>query len=357
MLISRRLVTSIALAALAVLAPAVARAETRGRLLTERLASTVLRDNRIDLDTNRVVKVYLPPGYETSGRPYPVVYYLHNVGWDAERMFQDGNVIGLLERAFAAGVVGEFILVAADYTTPTGGSVFENSPVSGRWLDFTVDELVPFVDGRFRTRRHRDSRAVVGDFFGGRGALRLAMLRADLFGSVYALHPVATGSGPLPVTYLDIDWKRIHAARTPADVAGAGRTQLFLMLSQAFLPNPNRPPFYCDFFVELRDGVPTYHPENAAKLRKGFHIDEALDEAAPNLRSLRGLAFDWGRFDSVTAHVVANQALSRKLDDLAIPHEAEEYRGGPFDRTWTADGRFYTRVLPFLAKALVFRDN
>jgi S-formylglutathione hydrolase FrmB len=357
MLMSRRLLMTGAVAALALLVPVVAHPETRGRLLTERLASTVLRDNLVGLDTNRVVKIYLPPGYETSGQSYPVVYFLHNIGWDAERMFQDGNVVSLMERAFANGVVGEFILVAADYSTKTAGSVYENSATSGRWLDFTVDELVPFIDERFRTRRHRDSRALVGDFMGGRGALQLAMLRADLFGSVYALHPVATGTGQLPWPYVEIDWRRLHAARSPADLAGTGRTQLFLTISQAFLPNPNRPPFYCGFFMELRNGEPAYHADNAVKLKKGFLLEETLDQAAANLRSLRGLAFDWGRFDTVTAHVVANQTFSRKLEDLAIPHEAEEYRGGPWDRNWTADGRFYTRVLPFLSRALVFRDN
>ena len=138
--------------------PQKAAAPGHGTLVTEKLASAILRENRIGLDPERRVKVFLPPGYAESGKSYPVVYYCHSIFWNPEKMFESGNLVGLLERGFAEGVVGEFIFVAADYSTPTTGSVYENSPVSGRWLDFTARELVPFIDGRFRTLRHRDSR-------------------------------------------------------------------------------------------------------------------------------------------------------------------------------------------------------
>ncbi len=161
-------------------------------------------------------------------------------------------MVKLLERGFANEVVKEFVLVVADYSTPTTGSVYENSPVSGRWLDFTVQELVPFIDKNFRTLRHRDSRAVVGDFMGGRGALKLAMVHAEVFSVVYALHPVATGTGRMPWVTLPIDWEKIHQAQSLTDLGEDIPTRLFVTISQGFLPNVERPPFYCDFFH--RDG-------------------------------------------------------------------------------------------------------
>lgn len=325
-----------------------------GTLVTEQLASSILKENRIGLKTIRDVKVFLPPGYAQSHRPYPVVYFLHNTWWSPNQMFHEGHVVKLLERGFAKQVVKEFIFVVADYTTPTTGSIYENSPVSGRWLDFTVDELVPFIDKRFRTLPDRNSRAVVGDFFGGRGALKLAMVHADVFSVAYALHPVATGNGPSAWTFVQIDWPRIHQAKSFAEVGSDGRTQLFVTISQAFLPNLERPPFYCDFFMEMKDGRPTLDVENTRKTKAGFLLEETLNESAANLRTMRGLAFDWGRFDSNYAHVDANRTFSRLLEDLDVEHEAEEYRGGPWDRLWTDDGRFYTRVLPFLSRHLVF---
>jgi S-formylglutathione hydrolase FrmB len=328
----------------------------RGTIVTEHLASEVLRENRTGLETNRIVKVYLPPGYDNSGKSYPVVYFCHSLNWSAPQVFEDGNMAKQLERAFAGGVVGEFIMVAADYTSPTMGTLYENSPVSGRWLDFTADELVPFIDGKFRTIRNRDSRALAGDFMGGRGVLQLAMVHADLFGVAYAMHPVATGTGFLPINYIDVDWPRIHQASNYAELAGLGRTQIFVMICQAFLPNPSRPPFFCDFPMELVNGELQIHPENNRALQKGFLLDETLDEFAANLRTMRGLAFDWGRYDPTQAHVYANQAFTKKLGDLAIPHEAEEFSGSPWDQYWGEHGRFATRVLPFFARHLAFAE-
>lgn len=329
----------------------------RGTVVTERFASTVLRENRTGLDVVRTIKIYLPPGYAESDEAYPVVYFCHGMNWSPDQVFQDGNMVRTLERAFAAGVVPEFILVAADYSTPGLGSLYENSPVSGRWLDYTVQEVVPLIDGTFRTLPHRDSRALVGDFMGGRGALKLAMSHAEIFGVAYALHPVATGPGTLPTIYNPVDWRRIHAAKTLADLAGPGREQIFVTMAQGFLPNPNRPPFYCDFPMEMENGELKLRPLNVRKLQRGFHLDEGLDEAAPKLRTMRGLAFDWARHDSTQAHVDAARAFTRKLLDLGVEHEAEEYLGNPWNKNWTANGRFYARVLPFLGRHLVFRPK
>lgn len=328
----------------------------RGTLVTEHLASTVLRENRTGLDPNRVIKIYLPPGYAGSDKSYPVVYFCHSLNWSAEQVFEDGNMARRLEQAFASGVVGEFIMVAASYTSPTMGSLYENSPVSGRWLDYTVQEVVPFIDARFRTIRHRDSRALTGDFMGARGVLQLAMMHADIFGVAYAMHPVATGAGCLPVPYIDVDWERIHRATTYAELAGPGRSQIFLMISQAFLPNPSRPPFFCDFPMEMENGAPRLHPDNNRAMQRRFHLDEMLDEHAANLRTMRGLAFDWGRYDPTMSHVYAAQSFARKLADLGVPHEAEEYSGNPWDQYWGERGRFTTRVLPFFARHLVFEE-
>lgn len=324
-------------------------------LLTERFTSQVLRENKVGLDTVRNIKVLLPPGYQRGNKSYPVVYYLHNTWSDPDKLLQEGNLITLLEQGFTHGIVKEFIFVVADCSSAFNGSIYENSPVSGRWLDFITQEVVPFIDKRFRTLPHRNSRAITGNFFGGRGTLQLAMQHANLFGVAYAMHPVATGTGYTPLPYVQVDWKKIHQAKSLADVQGDGRTALFVTICQAFLPHPGRLPFHCDFFMEYENGVLKPHIENTRKgYLTGFLLLESLDEYAANLRTMRGLAMDWGRFDPVSTHVYSNQAFSRKLEDLGIEHQAEEYRGDHYNQLWTENGRFYTRVLPFMNRHLVF---
>ncbi len=330
-----------------------------GTVIAKKLASTILKENKVGLEEIRTVKIYLPPGYETSGKSYPVVFYFHSILGNADMILGDGHVEKQLERAFASGVIKELIFVAADYSTAMIGSLYENSAVSGRWLDFTGQELVPFIDSSFRTIRHRNSRALAGDFMGGRGVLQLAMTHADLFSVVYAMHPVATGMGYIPWTELGIDWKKVLQAKSTADLtdlAANDRAKIFIAVCQAFLPNPSRPPFFCDFFMDLENGTPKLNIENMQKAKRGFLLEETVGEpsSVKNLKMMRGIAFDWARYDGNFDHVHAARVFTRDLDDLGIEHEAEEYRGNPWNKVWTDDGRFYNRVLPFFARYLVF---
>jgi S-formylglutathione hydrolase FrmB len=41
--------------------------------------------------------------------------------------------------------------VSVDMTTPLGSSWYVNSPVTGNWENFVVQELVPYSDANFRT--------------------------------------------------------------------------------------------------------------------------------------------------------------------------------------------------------------
>jgi hypothetical protein len=165
------------------------------------------------------------------------------------------------------------------------------------------------------------------------------------------MNPVGTGTGLLPIQAYP-NWQKILHAKSVADLDHI--SQIFITMSQAFLPNPNRPPFFCDFLMELKDGQPTYNAENARKQIAGFSLSLKLDEYAANLGKLHGIAFDWSRYDPIQDHVYASEALTRKLETFGIEHEAEEYRGVYWTENWKENGRFYARVLPFFARHLEF---
>ena len=184
------------LAALLTLAVApIARAEVRDFTI----ASNAFDGNKIGVSGQRHVRVYLPDGYETSGRRYPVVYYLHNLFEDEKAAFDRDGFGQLLDQAIAAKAVPPLIVVAADFSTPLGSSIYTSSPVTGRWDDFLAVELVGWIDRTFRTLAKPDSRALAGDRMGGYGAMAMGMRHADVFGSVYALHPVGAGLGLQPM--------------------------------------------------------------------------------------------------------------------------------------------------------------
>ncbi|WP_298545727.1 alpha/beta hydrolase-fold protein [uncultured Aquimarina sp.] len=327
----------------------------KGSVINDTITSKVLEKNKVGLSTKRNIKIYLPPSYATSKKNYPVVYYLHNVFSNPSIVINDHKTPEIIDKNISEDRSNEFVFVVADFTSPTIGSLFENSSTSGYWLDFITKELVVYIDQNYRTIPNNNSRAVIGHFMGGRGALKLGMAYPEVFNIVYAMHPVATGTGYLPRASLDIDWKKIHSAKSYKVIEGTGRTQIFTSICQAFLPNTNRPPFYCDFLFEKDDkGVLKIHPKNIRKEQKEFHLDEKLDEYADNLRSLKAIAFDWARFDQTQAHVISNRRFSKKLMDIGVDHQGIEFVGDPWNKYWGDEGRIAKRVLPFLNEHLKF---
>ena len=320
------------------------------------VASKAFEGNKLGISGQRRVRVYLPDGYETSGRRYPVIYYLHNIFEDERAAFDQHDLKGLLDRAIKTGTIPPVIVVAADFSTPLGGSIYANSPITGNWRDFMVKDLVPWTDGRFRTLASRDSRGLAGDRMGGHGAIAFGMRHPDVFGAVYALHPVGTGLG-LQTMSSRPNFDLLQAAKSLDDLKADPFSQLFTAIYQAHLPNPAKPPLYADLPARKVDGKLVIDAALTEKLIDSFALDRSVGRYADNLRTLRGFKFDWGRGDPNPDHVVSNQAFSRLLTEYGVPHEAEEYVGGWGDRTWGETGRVRTDLLPFFAQTLVFQEN
>ena len=332
--------------------PALAQSQVRDFVV----ASKAFEANKIGISGQRRVKVYLPDGYETSQRRYPVIYYLHNLFEDERAAFDQHDLKGLLDRAIKTGTIAPVIVVAADFSTPLGSSIYANSTVTGNWRDFMVRDLVPWTDERFRTLASRDSRGLAGDRMGGHGAIAFGMRHPDVFGAVYALHPVGTGLG-LQTMSSRPNFDLLQGAKSLDDLKADPFSQLFTAIYQAHLPNPARPPLYADLPARKVDGKLVIDAALTEKLIDSFALERSVGRYADNLRTLRGFKFDWTRGDPNPDHVVSNQAFSRLLTEYGVPHEAEEYVGGWGDRTWGETGRVQTDLLPFFARTLVFEGN
>ncbi len=326
-------------------------ASAAGTVVNAEMESIALAGNLIGIDPERRIRIYLPPGYQRGSARYPVIYYIHNNHWSANRLFEENRLQDFVERAIERRQLGEVILVAGDFTTPTGWNFFGNDRVAGRWIDHISGELVPFVDARFRTQATPASRGITGDFFGAFAAVKMAMLHPDMFGAVYALHPVGAGSGLQPGLWRP-NWQVVHSARTWEDLRRDTYAPVFVAMAQAYLPNPSRPPFFCDFIVEPQDGKLAPHTANIIAMTTRFHLDSLLREHAEGLKRLRGLKIDWGRHDATPAHVYSNQAFSAKLESFGIPVFAEEYAGNEWNRLWVPHGRVEADLLPFFAEFL-----
>jgi hypothetical protein len=326
----------------------------KGQVVDRELQSRNFADNKIGTSSVRKLAIYLPPDYQTSSKRYPVIYFLPNSLEGNCRFIFDGRAAqGLFDRAIAAGVIDRFILVSVDMTTPLGNSWAVNSSVTGNWEDFVIQELVPFIDSNFHTLPNRDSRGIAGSFLGAYGAIRLTMRHPDVFGSVYGLHPVGTGSGLKIMDSLP-NWGILANAKSLDDVKKDGYSWIFTTIFQAHLPNPDKPPLFIDLSAHKEGDRLVIDSKLMERLRNNFFLESMIPQYADNLKSLRGFKFDWARSDENLDHVYSNQALTHKLNEFGIVHEAEEYNGSWGEPNWGADGRVYTEVLPFFQRHLVF---
>ncbi|MEO2007040.1 MAG: alpha/beta hydrolase-fold protein [Candidatus Poribacteria bacterium] len=118
----------------------------------------------------------MPEGYADSRRSYPAIYWIP--GWETPA---SREYVGSLDEAIGDGKLPPIIVVSIDVRE---GLVLLNSTVFGRWEDFVVDELVPFIDGEYRTIPLLQGRALMGHSTGGYGAMMLPLLHPGIWSAV-----------------------------------------------------------------------------------------------------------------------------------------------------------------------------
>ena len=163
--------------------------EPAGRFEETTFESDALRGNPLSDPHVRPIWVYLPPGYDDEpDRRYASVYMIQGLTgqldmWRNRAAFRR-NFPELADDLFAAGEAPPCILVWVDCWTSLGGSQFLDSPGTGRYHTYLCDEVVPWIDGRYRTLAEAANRGIAGKSSGGYGAMVTPMLRPDVFGGL-----------------------------------------------------------------------------------------------------------------------------------------------------------------------------
>jgi S-formylglutathione hydrolase FrmB len=154
-----------------------------GTIERHRLTSRALAGNPWDDPVERELPVYLPPSGATDGRPLLVLLSGYAGSGDSHFQrgkFLDDSIVGRLDRMIRTGATGEALMVGPDCLTSLGGSQYLNSAATGRYEDYVVGEIVPWVRARYRT----GPTAVLGTSSGGFGALVLALRHPEVFGAL-----------------------------------------------------------------------------------------------------------------------------------------------------------------------------
>lgn len=299
-------------------------------------------------DPNRKVSVYLPPNYDASTQRYPVIYYLHGF-MGKDNIFPQMQKI--LDEGIARQKIKPFIFVQADQYTLFEGSFYSNSSLTGNWDEFESRELVEYMDKNYRTLANRESRGIAGHSMGGYGAFKIGMLHPEVFSSIYALSPgllaMVKEFGPNSNSF-----KEVQNVKTVEDLKKTYYPKVLVAVGRAWSPNPNKPPFFCDFPFSYEGDKMIVNQPILEKWEANMPV-YMVDKYADNLRKMTAIKLDWGRNDSPRFPVQIGM-LSQRLENLGINHFSEEYIGDHGNKIWTMDGRVLNDLLPFFNDYLKF---
>ncbi len=319
-----------------------------GTIVIETIQSEVLRNNPLGDPFVRKVPIYLPPGYAAGGR-YPTVYVLTGFTGRGTMLMNDApweeNIAQRMDRLIGQGRVREMILVMPDCFTRIGGSQYLNSTAVGRYEDHVIQELVPFIDARYRTLADRDHRAVVGKSSGGYGSVMFGMRHPEVFGLM------ASHSGDM---YFELCYKQdlFTALRGLNTYGGLDKfwdefpgmhpksgdfhpTLNAMAMAACYSPNPKAPHGF-DLPMDLETGE--LRRDVWARWLEWDPV-ELIDKHLEALRSLRLIYLDAGRKDEFNLQYGA-RIFCRRLKARGIPYVHEEFNDGHMNIQYRYDVSF-----------------
>jgi predicted alpha/beta superfamily hydrolase len=154
------------------------------------------------LNNDRDLVVYLPPGYESTKRKRYPVLYLH----DGQNLFdgatsfipgQEWRVDEAAEKLIPTRKIEPLIIVGiyntgkdrVDEYTPTADEKFKAGGKADLYGRMLVEELKPFIDSTYRTRKDARHTGLGGSSLGGLVSLYLGLKYPDVFGRLAVVSP------------------------------------------------------------------------------------------------------------------------------------------------------------------------
>jgi len=319
--------------------------------------SRLLEGNPLGDPISRRHPVYLPAGYDKTDRRYPAMWCLAaytNAGPGQVNWRNHGeNLPERLDRLIESRAMPPAIVVFPDCYTSLGGNQYVNTPAMGPYADYLVEELIPAVDGAFRTIPEPSARAVFGKSSGGFGALHLSLSHPGHWAAV-ASH---AGDAGFDRAYLrDFPGAASVLARHNGDVehfvrtfwrdkrpgGAAFHTMMTLCLAASYSPDESSPlglrlPFDLDS-CQLDDTV----------WSRWLAFDPARRAASEpdRLNELAGLWIDVGSRDQYFIQYGTRQ-MHQALVEQGVEHHFEEFDGTHSGIDWR-----YDHSLPWLAARL-----
>lgn len=145
----------------------------------------------------RMVYVYTPPGYETSGARYPTLYLMHGAGGTESSWYTAGRANIILDNLIAQRRA-EPMVVVMPYGRPGPSRTIDPSvpgaasglPGDVVFPNDVVEDVLPFIEKNYRVMANADARAIAGLSMGGNQTLHVGLNHLDTFHYIGAFSPV-----------------------------------------------------------------------------------------------------------------------------------------------------------------------
>jgi len=151
-------------------------------------------------NTNRHCFVYTPPDYDKdSTKRFPVLYLQHGMGEDETGWGKQGHAGLILDNLIAEGKARPFIIVMENGSGNFGGprrgaapaGATNSAPARGpagfnfnAFQSVLIDDLIPYIDGTFRTIADQPHRAMAGLSMGGMQTRTITLANLDKFSHI-----------------------------------------------------------------------------------------------------------------------------------------------------------------------------
>jgi len=152
----------------------------------------------------RTLSLYFPEEYESSNKPYPVLYLIHGangnnmtfLGKGYWGSMSDANVSQIMDKLIKDGSMKPLIVACIDVRRSwfTRWDEKEKCITIAPYEKYLLEDIISFVDSKYRTIRDRSSRAICGHSQGGYDSLLMSLLHPDVFSIAGGLAADTNGS-------------------------------------------------------------------------------------------------------------------------------------------------------------------
>lgn len=317
--------------------------------------SGLLVDNLLGDPARRELHVYTPPGWSRDENLPLLVglagFFGSGLNYAAWKAIGE-NVPERLDRLISEKSMPPAVVAFPDCSTRLRGNQYINSVGTGRYADYLIEEIVPFVEERFSCGGE-GRRGLFGKSSGGYGAAWHGMHHADFWAAISANSAdMGFEVHQLPEFYAALDilqdfgysiekfFDHFEAKDKPS--AAERSCLMFCAMSAFYDPDPETP-------HSMRLPGDPYTAELDPERWENWLLHDPVvlaDEHVNELRNLKAIWLDCGNRDQFRMHF-GMRRFHAKLEEHGVAHVYEEFDDDHTDVDYRMD-----RFLPFIAEVL-----